>query len=127
MKMKADRPCYNDQFRERTKIFTINLCRAFDDLPYKESTRMITRQILRSGASVAANFRAAGRARSPAEYYSKLCIVVEECDETVFWLELIGELLSPANERIIKLHKETGELLRVFSATKRKLKEKLKK
>ena len=118
---------YNDEFRERTKRFAIALCKAFDDLPYKESTRIVKKQILRSGTSVAANFRSACRARSTAEYYSKLCIVVEECDETVFWLELIEDLLPNKNELFLLLHKEAIELLNVFSSTKKKLKEKLYK
>jgi four helix bundle protein len=118
---------YNDEFRERTKRFAIDLCKAFDDLPYKESTRIVKKQILRSGTSVAANFRSACRARSTAEYYSKLCIVVEECDETVFWLELIEDLLPNQNKLFLLLHKEAIELLNVFSSTKKKLKEKLYK
>ena len=118
---------YNEEFRERTKRFAIDLCKAFDDLPYKESTRIVKKQILRSGTSVAANFRSASRARSTAEYYSKLCIVVEECDETVFWLELIEDLLPNKNELFLLLHKEAIELLNVFSSTKKKLKEKLYK
>jgi four helix bundle protein len=83
-------------------------------------------QIIRSGTSVAANFRAACRSRSPQEYYSKLCIVVEECDETLFWLEFIEETYSLSNEKIKLLQKEAAELLAVFSTTKRKLKEKYK-
>ena len=118
---------YNDEFRERTRKFAIDLCIVFDDLPYKESTCIIKKQILRSGTSVAANFRSACRARSTAEYYSKLCIVVEECDETVFWLELIEDLLTNNNELFLPLHKEATELLNVFSVTKKKLKEKLYK
>jgi four helix bundle protein len=125
--MEDKKTCYNDQFRERTKRFSISICRFFDDLPYKESTRMITRQILRSASSVASNFRAATRARSSAEYYSKLCIVVEECDETVFWLELIEELSIPENRKLNELHSEANELLKVFSSTKKKLKERLRK
>ena len=124
--MEDNKPCYNDQFMGRTKRFAINLCKIFDDLPKKESTRVITRQLLWSGTSIAANFRAATRARSAAEYYSKLCIVVEECDETVFWLELIEELVPPDNQKFIELCKEASELLKVFSMTKKKLKERLK-
>jgi four helix bundle protein len=125
--MEDKKTCYNDQFRERTKRFSVNLYKAFDDLLYKESTRMITRQILRSASSIASNFRAAGRARSSAEYYSKLCIVVEECDETVFWLELIEELIIPENNKLTALQSEAIELLKVFSSTKKKLKERLRK
>jgi len=118
--------CFNEQFRDRTKRFAILLCRVFDDLPCKESTRIITRQILRSAFSVAANFRAVSRARSSAEYYSKLCIFVEECDETLFWLEIIEDLISPENPKFSALQREAFELLKVFSTAKKKLKERLK-
>jgi four helix bundle protein len=115
---------YNEEFRERTKRFAINLCKSFDELPNKESTWVIRKQILRSGTSVAANFRSACRARSAAEYFSKICIVVEECDETVFWLELLEDILINKKEQFLPLHKEAIELLNVFSVTKKKLKEK---
>ncbi len=115
---------YNQEFRERTKRFAINLCKGFDDLPNKESSWVIRKQILRSGTSVAANFRSACRARSPAEYYSKICIVVEECDETVFWLELPEEVMTNKKEQFLPLYKEASKLLNIFSATKKKLKEK---
>jgi len=115
---------YNEQFRERTRRFAIDLCRSFDDLIGKESMWVIRKQLLRSGTSVAANFRAACRARSDAEYYSKICIVVEETDETVFWLELIEDVLPNKKDLFIPLHKEATELLNVFSVTKKKLKEK---
>jgi four helix bundle protein len=64
------------------------------------------------------------RARSDAEYYSKICIVVEECDETVFWLELLEEIITNKKAVFLPLHKEALELLNVFSVTKKKLKEK---
>jgi four helix bundle protein len=115
---------YNDKYRERTKRFAINLCKGFDDLPNKESIWVIRKQLLRSGTSVAANFRSACRGRSPGEYYSKICIVVEECDETVFWLELLEEIITNKKEVFLPLHSEAIELLNVFSVTKKKLKEK---
>ena len=118
---------YNEQFRERTKRFAIKLCKSFDDLKGKESMWVIRKQLLRSGTSVAANFRAACRARSDGEYFSKICIVVEETDETVFWLELISEIMPFQKEIFLPLISEANELLNVFSATKKKLKEKQNK
>jgi four helix bundle protein len=88
---------------------------------------VIRKQVIRSGTSVAANFRAACRARSDTEYYSKICIVVEETDETVFWLEIIEDIIPNKKELFIPLLKEANELLNVFSSTKKKLKEKLNK
>ena len=118
---------FNDQFRLRTKKFAIDLCRFLKTIPPKELTKDLIRQNFRSGTSVAANFRAACRARSDAEYYAKLCIVVEECDETVFWLELLEELTSSNNENLNDLLTEANELLYVFSSTKKKLKGKIYK
>jgi four helix bundle protein len=109
---------YNDVFRERTRSFAINLCKVFDELSYKEATWIVKKQILRSGTSVAANFRSACRARSNAEYYSKIYIVVEDCDETLFWLELTEDIVPNKKELFLPLHEEAIELLNVFSVTK---------
>jgi four helix bundle protein len=117
---------FNEQFRRRSKSLAMGICRWVEELPKKESVFYLKGQIIRSGTSVAANFRAACRSRSPQEYYSKLCIVVEECYEILFWLEFIEETFSLRNERIKLLQKEATELLAVFSTTKRKLKEKYK-
>lgn len=113
---------FNDKYRERTKWFAINLCRVFDKPQLKESTRVVVRQILRSGTGMAANFRAATRACSTAEYYSKICIVVEECDETLFWLEILEGANLIECEELSILHAEIIELLRILSSTKKKLK-----
>ena len=113
---------FNNKYCERTKVFAIQLCKIFNVYQNREATRIVIKQILRSGTSVAANFRAATRARSKAEYFSKICIVVEECDETVFWFEILSEAgLIPA-EKIIQLQNESMELLKIFSSTKKKLK-----
>lgn len=82
---------FNDEFRERTKQFALRIIKLFRSLPKTEEARIIGKQLLRSGCSVGANFRAATRARSNAEFYSKLSIVVEEADESAFWMELLIE------------------------------------
>jgi four helix bundle protein len=82
----------NDQdLRLRTKQFALRILRLYRALPAKEEARILGRQVLRSGTSVGANYRAACRARSKAEFIAKLGIVLEEADETVFWLELLLE------------------------------------
>ena len=123
--MEENSISFNEQFRVRTKKFAIELCKFLEKLPYQDSSKIFKKQAIRSGSSVAANFRAACRARSDAEYYSKLCIVVEECDETIFWLEMIGEMNPKNTEQIFHLQKEAQELLNVFSSTKKKLKNRL--
>ena len=82
---------FNDEFRDRTKQFALRIIKLFRSLPKTEEARIIGKQLLRSGCSVGANFRAATRARSNAEFYSKLSIVVEEADESAFWMELLIE------------------------------------
>ena len=82
-------------------------------------------QLTRSASSVAANYRAATRGRSDAEYFSKICIVVEEVDETLFWLEYLIEINVINKEEALSLIDEVTQLVRLFSAIKRKMKEKM--
>jgi four helix bundle protein len=74
---------------------------------------------LRSGTSVGANYRAAGRSRSKAEFVSKIAVVVEEADETVFWLELLHEGGIVSSERLPELSREADELTAIFAAAYR--------
>jgi four helix bundle protein len=79
------------QLQGRTKEFAVRIIKAFARLPKDEALRMIGRQFLRSGTSLAANYRAACRSRSAADFISKISIVAEETDETLFWFELLVE------------------------------------
>lgn len=83
---------FNQIFRERTKKFSIAIIRAFSILPYSDDVSIIRKQVIRSSTSVAANYRAVSRARSEKEKFAKICIVVEEIDETQLWPEIIEEL-----------------------------------
>jgi len=88
-------------------------------LPKTREANVIAQQILRSATSMAANYRAVGRARSQAEFVSKLGIVVEESDETVFWLEMLADSgMVPANN-LTDLSNEANQLLSIFSASRR--------
>ena len=75
--------------QNRTKAFAVRIIKAFARLPKDEAVRVIDRQFLRSGTSLAANYRAACRSRSAADLISKTSVVVEETDETLFWFELL--------------------------------------
>ena len=77
---------------------------------------------MRAVTSVAANYRAANRSRSKQEFFAKLCIVVEECDESLFWLELLTESGITSVEKSDPLSKEAQELLRIFSASRKTIK-----
>jgi len=88
-------------------------------MPGSEEARVIGKQLLRAGTSVAANYRAVGRARSKAEFIAKMGTVVEEADETVFWLELLAEAGIFPKERLESLLREANELLAIFAASHR--------
>lgn len=98
----------------RTKKFTISIIEIIDKLPSKTSTKVIGYQLAKSGTSVGANYRAACRARSDKEFVSKLNIVLEETDETAFWLEIIQEMNWLESELVNKLWKEADELTAIF-------------
>ena len=103
----------------RTKQFALRRMKLVDALPKTIQGRAIGGQLIRSGTSVAANYRAACRARSKAEFISKLGTVEEEADERAFWLELIieGDLLPAA--QIQPLLTEASELVAITAASKK--------
>ncbi|HCN48243.1 MAG TPA: four helix bundle protein [Chryseobacterium sp.] len=112
---------FNQVFRERTKKFSIAIIRALSVLPYSDDVSIIRKQIIRSSTSVAANYRAVSRARSEKEKFAKICIVVEEIDETQLWLEIIEELEYLSPEKILHLKTECEELVKVMTTYKFKL------
>ena len=103
-----------EELKERTKDFALRIIRLVGALPKTIVGRTIANQIIRSGTSVAANYRAACRARSKSEFAAKLGIVVEEADETAFWLEMIIETGILPEDRIKPLLKEANELTAIF-------------
>ena len=113
------------QLQDRTKKFAVRIIKAFAKLPRDEATRVIGRQFLRSRTSLAANYRAACRARSGADFISKISVVTEEADETLFWLELLidSELIN--TKKVQSLMAECEELLKVFSTSLATAKESL--
>src|SRR5256885_7834661 len=108
-----------EQLRERTKQFALRIVRLFRSLPKTDEARVLGKQVLRSGTSVAANYRAICRARSKAEFIAKMGTVVEEADETVFWLELLVETGTVPKVRMQDLLGEANELLAIFAASQR--------
>jgi len=105
--------------RDRTKRFALRILKLCDSLPKTDAARAIGRQLLRSGTSVAANYRAVGRARSRAEFVAKMGVVVEEADESAFWLELLVESGMVAKARLGDLIAEANELLSIFVASQK--------
>lgn len=105
------------QLQDRTKAFAVRIIKAFARLPKNEAARIIGRQFLRSGTSLAANYRSACRARSAADFVSKISVVTEEADETLFWFELLLEAELVKINLVEPLMKECKELLKIFSAS----------
>ena len=105
------------EMKKRTKEFAKEIIRLCRKLPKNREGRLIGDQIFRSGTSIAANYRSACRARSKAEFISKLSIVEEEADETLFWLEVIKEMTIFKYEKLDALMKENDEILAIVVAS----------
>lgn len=99
--------------RDRTKSFALRIIRMFGALPKTTEAQVMGKQVLRSGTSVAANYREASRARSDAEFLSIMGIVERELDETALWLELLVESGIVTTRKMSDLQQETDELLRI--------------
>ncbi len=106
----------------RTKHFALQVIQLFNSLNADASAKIIGKQLLRSATSVAANYRAALRARSKREFYSKLCIVVEETDESLFWLEILEESKIAQKDSLDHLKLEITELLKILSKARKNAK-----
>jgi len=105
-----------DALKSRTQKFATRIVRVFQSLPHTPDAQALGKQLLRCGTSVAANYRATCRARSKADFISKMGVVVEEADETVFWIELMTETGVLKTERMHDLLSEANELA-IFSAS----------
>jgi four helix bundle protein len=108
-----------DELKARTKEFALRVIRLVDALPTSVKGRAIANQIMRSSTSVAANYRAACRARSRAEFIAKIGVVEEEADETAFWLELFIDSKIRSKTQIEPLLKEAGELVAIIAASRK--------
>lgn len=106
-----------NELKTRTKQFGLRVMNLVTVLPKTTDGRAIGSQLVRSGTSVGANYRAACRSRSKAEFIAKIGVVVEEADESAFWLELImdGGILKP--ELVSPLHEEAEDLTAIFAAS----------
>ena len=107
------------ELKARTKEFSLRVMNLVDRLPTTTTGRALGRQLVRSGTSVGANYRAACRSRSRAEFIAKIGVVIEEADESAFWLELIMDSRIIKPELVSSLHQEAEELTAIFTATAR--------
>jgi len=106
-----------DALKKRTKEFGLRVIKMLDSLPKTPAGRAVAIQIVRSATSVGANYRAACRGRSKAEFIAKLGIVIEEADECCYWLEIIIESGMIKEKLVSELHKEANELTAIFIAS----------
>ena len=116
---------FNEVLRERALTMAVKVHDLFQSKKICLLDRSMVHQIIRSSSSVAANTRAATRARSDAEFYAKICIVVEECDETQFWFDFLirtGVLTGAETEG---LRNEVEQLVKMFTSIKKKMKDKI--
>jgi len=104
-----------EEFRKRTKRFAGRVVRLFVALPpRRKEVEVLALQMLRAGTSVAANYREASRARSPADFVSKVEVCAQEADETMLWLELLRDDCGVANAELEGLLCECDELIAIF-------------
>lgn len=112
----------NAGLRSRTKQFAVRIIRLYSALPTTTLAQVIGKQVLRSGTSVGAHYREAARARSDAEFISKLEMGLQELDETIYWLELLVESDVIHVERLAELQDEANQLVAVLVSCVKKVK-----
>lgn len=112
--MNDDKP--RQDLRLRTKQFALRIVNMCGKLPESRAGRILGDQVFRSGTSVGANYREAYRARSRAEFLSKLGDCQKELEETVYWMELLGESRTVRPDRLSLLCQEADELMAIFSS-----------
>ncbi|PPK86186.1 four helix bundle protein [Neolewinella xylanilytica] len=117
---EEERSRFAKQMRDRTKKVAVELINFVERTPSSPAFNVIRFQLLKSGTSTAANYRAACRARSRAEFFAKMSIVVEETDETVFWLESLNESELKADRVDLKrIGTEYYELVKIFARARK--------
>lgn len=108
----------NTDLKPRTKAFALRILKLVDSLPRSRKGAIVADQIGRAGTAVGANYRAACRARSRAEFIAKIGVVEEEADETAYWLELIAEDSLLPESRVGQLHTEAVELTAIMASSR---------
>ncbi|WP_347158344.1 four helix bundle protein [Pontibacter chitinilyticus] len=110
---------FAEEFKKRTKAFALRIIKLFQSLPYNTEAQLLGKQLLRASTSVAANYRSACRARSKAEFAAKIGVVLEEADETLFWLEVLEESGIIAAHRLVQLKQEADELTAILTSIRK--------
>ncbi len=118
MKMvRSSKMEFAESMKQRTKQFAIDIIKMYKEMPVSDDARILGRQLVKAATSVASNYRAVCRARSDREFFAKLSIVVEEADESIFWMELIEE--SGIHEIDKGLLIEANEILAIMARSRK--------
>lgn len=108
-----------EDLKNRTKQYALRIIKLVEELPKTTTGRAISNQLIRSGTSIGANYRSALRARSKVEFIAKIGTVIEEADESAFWLEIIIESRLLKEELVKSILQETNELTAIFVSTRK--------
>lgn len=115
----TDKDIFIKTLKQKTKKFGVHVILFCDSLKRNKASSIVTYQLIKSATSTGANYRAACRGRSKSEFFSKICIVVEEADESVYWLEIIRDTqLSNNPNELERLFEEGTEILKILTKTK---------
>ena len=115
----TEKEAFIEKMKQRTKKFAVDVIRFCDSLKTCKASSVITYQLVKSATSVGANYRAACKARSKNEFFSKICIVVEEIDESEYWLEVIKDAdLSNDKKELERLLLEAIEINKIMTKAK---------
>ncbi|HUE40673.1 MAG TPA: four helix bundle protein [Chthoniobacterales bacterium] len=114
-----------DDLRKRTKRFALRVSKVYETLPRNGSAQVLGHQLLRSGTSVGANFREAHRARSDAEFVSKVGDSLKELEETAYWLELLAESGAVGGKKLSLLLDETSQPTAILTSIAKKIRSRL--
>ena len=119
MRSQEEKQAFVESLKQRIKRWVIRVISLCENLPKTSTTRVINFQLLKSSTSTGANHRAACRARSDNEFYAKMCIAVEEADESLYWLEIIEESNVSIDKKELQwLIKENEEILKILVSAK---------
>ncbi|MCK4678078.1 MAG: four helix bundle protein [Bacteroidales bacterium] len=115
----TEKEMFIEMMKKRTKKFAVDVIRFCESLKTSKASSVITYQLVKSATSTGANYRAACKARSKKEFFSKICIVVEEADESEYWLKVIKDsTLSNEDKELKRLLTEAIEIIKIMSKAK---------
>lgn len=120
--MENEKSEFIEKLKNRTKQLAVDVVLFYDKIQKTDAIRVIGRQLIRSSTSTAANYRAACVARSQREFFAKMSIVVEEADETLFWLEMLRDTKFASKDQLQPLMDENLEILKIVSKARKNTK-----